>query len=1045
MIHQELLRRAVPESDKVLIDFVDYIAPKILEYFAAVPALGGSGQLPAVPGLEIPAGLQTYTEKDYANFSKLADQSMATHLLNGIFAAMRLAEKLPPNKTLTEDEKRLWILGYVCHDYTKIYGVKVAAADIPVIRELLEQLGVLLNFEPFMPRWKGYLGDVAFLAQNTQTKEGSNLDISLFKVRADKVALDNMRFLSSIADVLVHVKSPSEVVISPPERQTAENIREKMISLFGAQRAPRLTYHKLTEVRGLLSNIVNNAVMQAFEKQGCEPFLFFPNGIVYLLPPDKKDISPFPDLQNRAWEIVRDLLLYGQRKTADDDIELDFESDESDDGDDDVGGGLGIRSRRGLKVPAILYEILSLPQLLGEGKNAALNVKGTVALERYLSQKDQTKSDYLQTFKGKQRDEVKSYLTQEYEKQYQIALDNRTDQVAEFLAFIWRRVLNEVFADIEKSITKGSEVPKTTQNKLPKGYYTAKLILEWLDFSDVTPEEAAFQKGMRIPTGWYCVAAGYLQQHLTFDTDAISRLFDSLIAKLLNFVQEKGLKPKAVSVFEPAFLEYVASILEIEGKQTPSSLFARESSNYIQRKDSNKLNCSLCSSPFEASEQRENAVLFKGQQYSNKGKLGVSQVKRGSCPICTVEMLLRIVQQSAPSTAFQDQKPIYFWLYPTYFFTTETAQVVRSYLEQLKDLNFFDLRKHLQTKGFTASALLEYPGFVAQKDDDHAWGIVRQEYDQHDVSALFSFAIKPFGKDTSDTDSWVIPAFYALALPLLLDVKVVVTTSFVPLFGSGADFQETTILDAPHQFTRYALGKDRFRVNELPAAVIRLLRLYDLHLDVFAETTKLHWPQINALAKDIVTDPNYIFFYYDHKKRKESNQGDFTSSATIERYLATYYTLGGQKNMGLIGELVDAYAVFYRPKWGKMDSAYAVLKPLSEAADVVIGSDPKTDKETLLEFVSGAVGDLMQRVWANNADGWDPIVMRSSEVPRDERMATSREKQAEFTRFFVEDVFYKYCNGDRGSLREKLNVMRSAARFYYQSKYAKQSKEEDND
>jgi CRISPR type I-D-associated protein Csc3/Cas10d len=118
---------------------------------------------------------------------------------------------------------------------------------------------------------------------------------------------------------------------------------------------------------------------------------------------------------------------------------------------------------------------------------------------------------------------------------------------------------------------------------------------------------------------------------------------------------------------------------------------------------------------------------------------------------------------------------------------------------------------------------------------------------------------------------------------------------------------------------------------------------------------------------------------------------------------------------------------------------------LDNSYDAVIASDPKTDKETLLELVSGAVGELMQRVWADNADGWDPIVMIASETPRPERIALSMEKQADFVRFFVEEIFYKYCNADRGTLREKLSVMRGSARFIYRSKYVNQFKEEDND
>lgn len=1060
MIHQELLRRAVPQEDIVLQSFVEHLSPPILTYLASVPALGGSGKPPVIEGLEIPAGLRTYTEQDYARLTRggrQEDQSMATHLLNGIFIAMRLSQRLPARKQMTDLDKRLWILGYICHDYTKIYGIQISAGEIPLIKQLIERLGALMNFDAFLPEWREYLGDIVFLAQNTQTKEGSNLQVTLFQSKHDLRRLEVLRLLSSIADVLVHIKSPAEVVITL-ERSTDQNLREKMVALFGAEHTPHFTYHKLTEVRGLLSNIINNALMEAIRAQGAEPFLFFPNGVVYVLPSGKVITSP-SKLPDDAWKAVRDLLLYGENK-----VNIETASEEDDEeSEEDLSNGLGIRPRRGLKVPAILYEILSLSQLLNEGKNAALNIKGTMATDRFISQKDPEKSAYLQSFKGKQKEKVKSALTRQCETEYRIVLDNRTDKIAEFLAFIWRRVLNEVFQNIDKLLSKEFGTPGKPSTKLPKGYHTAKLVLDWLGFSEVSPEDAAFQKGMRIPTGWYCFAARYLEQRKTFGTEEISSLFDELIEKLLRFVQEKRLQPKATNVFETSFIEYVANNLEVNGTRTGSNSFRasfqNEINNYVARKDSNKLNCSLCSSPFEASEQRENAILFKGQQYSNKGQLGVSQVKRGICPICTVEMLLRIVQQEAPSTKFQEQKPVYFWIYPTYFFTTETARVIRDYIRELKDLFMPELCRHLQKNGFTIPSLLSFEGFIAQKDDDHAWSIIRQRYDEHDMAGLFSFAVKPIGKDPSDTDAWIAPTFHALALPLLLDVKVVATPSFVPLFASGAEFPETAVLDAPHQFTRYALGKDRFRVNELPEAVIRLLRLYDLHLDVFGDGKDAHWTLINEVTAAVKTDPLNVFMYYDRKKRgggkekkgkaKQSKGGakssELVSRFDVERYYQIYLTLGGEANMGVIGKLVDAYAAFYRTR-GYNPSAYAIVRPLDELINTTQKSNPKLEHDDLALVLSGTLANAMERVWDNNIkDASDPIIFEKNSPRRmDERKMLSRQKQEDFVEMFLKELFEGLCQGRRATLQENANRYRSAAKFYYLKNYYHSNKSEAN-
>jgi len=1070
MIHQELLRRAVPQDDRVLQDFVETLAPPILTHLASVPALGGSGKLPIIEGLKIPTGLKIYTVQDYARLTrggKQPDQSMATHLLNGIFAAMRLTKWLPEAKQLSDLEKRLWILGYICHDYTKIYGIQISAGDIPLIKQLIERLGELMNFDAFLPEWREYLGDIAFLAQNTQTREGSNLQVALFKVKHEARRLNNpLRILSSIADVLVHIKSPAEVTIAL-ERHTDQNLREKMVILFGDEDTPRFTYHKLTEVRGLLSNVINNAVIDLMEAQGAEPFLFFPNGVVYILPPNIV-FEKITDLPDRAWNIVRDLLLHGEHKDdvvveqADSDAitkQSDLEEERDEEENEDLRNGLGIKPERGLKVPNILYEILTIRQLLEEGKNAALSIKSTVAVERFLSQKDPQRYNYLNSFGGKEKDKVKNALTAQCESEYQVVLDNRTDQIAEFLAFIWRRVLNEAFPGIEKILSREFGVVKSS-TKPPKGYYTAKLILDWLD-QNIPAEEAAFQKGMRIPTGWYCVAANYLQQHKDLENEGISRLFDDLIGKLLAFVQDRNIQPRTTNVFEETFVRYVSQNIEVDGKLIAAnhSWFQDEFRNYLSRKDKNKLICSLCSSPFEAIEQSENVILFKGQQYSNKSKLGVSQVKRGICPICTIEMLLRMVQQGAPKKNFQDQKPVYLWIYPTYFFTTETAQVVRDYIRELRDLNMQELIEYLRGVKFEIAVLLAFTGFLAQSQNDTE-NVFRQRYSENYPAGLFSFAIKPFEKKPSDTDQWIIPTFYALALPLLLDVKVVATISFVPLFSSGEEFPETALLDAPHQFSRYVLGRDHFRVDELPEAVIRLLRLYDLHLDVFSNDKKLRWPQINELAAAIKTDPLNVFLYYDRHKRSrgtEKSKGkkakggpknaQIVSHSDVERYYQIYLTLGGEENMGIIGKLVDAYAAFYRTRTFKKEpSAYAVVRPLDELINTTLKTDPKLEGDDLRLMLSGALADVMERVWNDSIkDATDPIIFeKNSSRLMEDRKRVSRQKQEEFVELFLSELFEGLCQGRRATLQENANRYRSAAKFYYLKNYF-YSKEADHD
>src|SRR5262245_58701770 len=309
MIHQQLLRRAIAGRPSTLVDFVETVAPCLLERFTTIPALGGSGRLlPLDPRL--PEGLSRFTEEEMARFGeKNPDQSLTAHILNGLFAGLRLAERLPPEKALSDLEQRLWVLGYIVHDYTKVYGIKVLAGQLGTIRKVIRCLGQDLAFDAYLPNWLGYLDDVVFLAQNTQKVEGANLNLRDYQLKTHPRRLDVLRLLSSYADVLVHIKSPSDVILPESDgRNTAENLRKTLVDLFGTDSRPRLVYHKLSDVRGLLSNLIHNVVMAQLKEQGYEPYLFFPNGVVYLANPGVEAKVDPKSVADTVWERALDLI-----------------------------------------------------------------------------------------------------------------------------------------------------------------------------------------------------------------------------------------------------------------------------------------------------------------------------------------------------------------------------------------------------------------------------------------------------------------------------------------------------------------------------------------------------------------------------------------------------------------------------------------------------------------------------------------------------------------------------------------------------------------
>lgn len=1030
MLVEELFRRAASKRGQVAQAVAGTLAPAILRRYAATPALGGSGKPPAERDETLPAGAVAFTAEELRNFSaKGFDQSLATHLINGLFAGLRLAELLPADKALTEDEQRVWALGYTVHDYTKAYGVKVKAGDLPLIRELIGRLGERLEFGTFFPRWREYLDDIVFLAQNTQTVQGANLNLRDYNLRIHERRHKAPRMLSSAVDILVHITSPADALHRDARgRDIAANLRAKLLDLFGAEAAPRLGYHKLLEVRGLLSNLLNNALIDTLRPQGYEPFLFFPEGVIYLAPQKSAAEIDLEALTAGVWRRIAELLTGGRAGSAD---------EEGAEDEEETAGGLRVtRTKDYLKVPPVFYELLNLRALMEAGRRAALGIRNGRAIARFGAEQADEQGVSLAGLSAKQKEELFTPLGSAWAARQELPADVRVDQLAEYLGFLRRRVCGELF-------------PKLTG--------VTPMLLDALGLAgEITPERAEKQRS-GTPTGWFYVAARYLQAHPGLGPAELEELMRRLAERVSGFLAEQELARGDESASAGIFQQYARGVVEIDGRPAgagPAAArdqFAGELQRYVESKATNKVVCSLCAGAYEAREQDVSVVLFKPQQYSNKSPLDRSRVLRGVCPICALELMLRQVQQGLPASKTQDQQPINLYLYPTYFFTAETAAVIKHFFNRLQNLNLFRLIfAHLEQQGFELDGLFSYDEFAVD-EDAAANGVWKPRYGEEDLAALFFLTFRPLGRKLTETDTWIVPTFFALALPLLLGVKCVATPSFAPLYGSAGDFRETVRLDGPHEFTKYILHDESFRIDELPERIRRLLRLYSLHLDVFAELTNYHWGQLTGVARDLATDPLYVFQYYDRRQRgardegakggkggQQGGAGERGSGITRrdqQRYMGIYDTIGGEAKMGFIGKLVDAYAEFYRA--AKLDSAYAVLRPLGTALEVTVESDPRIDLEDLVLLVAGAVNDDQERVRGDQAEGFDPIITNKELGDYPARLALSRQKIVDFAQLFIEECFNGYCDSDRAVLRERTNRIRSAARFYYLAHYAR--------
>ncbi|MDY6900716.1 MAG: type I-D CRISPR-associated protein Cas10d/Csc3, partial [Cyanobacteriota bacterium] len=176
LLTYKLLREAIEAQnpdDEVMADFAKYVLPNLLAIAIGVTAKGGKyfDKLDQ----EREAEGKVKVRRDNA-----ADQSLNTHLLNGLFPANLIERRLVQLDTtarrhIGEVERRLVIAGFILHDFEKFPDVPDDCRKLAIdehrriIDEKVRQLGLDKFINPNEPEaYQKYLDDLLCMAYNAQ-------------------------------------------------------------------------------------------------------------------------------------------------------------------------------------------------------------------------------------------------------------------------------------------------------------------------------------------------------------------------------------------------------------------------------------------------------------------------------------------------------------------------------------------------------------------------------------------------------------------------------------------------------------------------------------------------------------------------------------------------------------------------------------------------------------------------------------------------------------------------------------------------------------
>jgi CRISPR-associated protein Csc3 len=592
----------------------------------------------------------------------------------------------------------------------------------------------------------------------------------------------------------------------------------------------------------------------------------------------------------------------------------------------------------------------------------------------------------------------------------------------------------------------------------------AQLILETLRLSELRADfdqianlnEAIRQAGEKgntggVPLAWYFIAAQFVKKNPGKGPDEVQQLIEELAATIAEKIGDEAREnpPGDTPDGWEDLRDYVRSMVafpQLERGLSRES-FATELARYEKIKTrGGPRPCSLCSSPYEVDRQMESGVLFAPQVFTNKQSLHSSQAIRHICSICSAEMMLRQIlmnRTQASGGDFEGAKYRYLYIYPTYYFSAETNRFIRESYQKLSATSFrVGVRDHLidretRTVDFSIARFQSLDSLLIDESLDlEKDQVFKMRYPEDEPLTFFFAGLRP-GRDATDTESWVMPIFLSLVLPFVFDSKVVISESPAPLFNSGADFEETVFIDAPHSFAELLVRKTnvtggntsclRLRLDDLENNLQRLTAAYVIHLDANARQSKggydANWGKLSEVARDLATSPRYVFHYLNVWIRKQGY--DAPPIDRVRQYLKLYEFIDPeQKDMNHPRQLTELYRRFYRAK-SQFAKANSILKPIDLAADALLKADRALfvqGEGALVDVVAAELNSLMQRVHRSDAEGrW---VISS---PEEERRVVR-----EFAEYFVNELFLGALKGDVARLAGiQLNLLRDTCETLY--------------
>ncbi|NMC10036.1 MAG: type I-D CRISPR-associated protein Cas10d/Csc3 [Methanothrix sp.] len=712
------------------------------------------------------------------------DQSMLNHIRNGILFLLRFNKALEKLDARPLDKNGLkeCIALFVVHDLHKLkFGEWKQDEDALETLETLEN-----QFEIPEDALKEFIDEVHLrdFAPGLKDEDYLSVAVALHKSRFSRSGARTSRFMDF--EPFLYLMDSMASCASPEEAVSARSLTALRDGF--PQDSPEdqlnLQYHRLDDVKGILSGIINKSVADVLQEQGLIVLMAYQDGCVYL-GKGMQRAAVSEEFIGRVYEALEKNI---QNSTP----------------------ALSNPSRLGdnLNTPRLGYYGLSDEYYFFSGPKTMLRAFIEKSITSAHAEKSAGLTDSM--VEGISRCAEVAPIEIENSKEGQKILLG----FARAVATVHQSFMSEMISDNKQSLRKTCEIWG-----VPAGVCDALI--------DVMERDPTYLANGGKWEYSYAIAQcvmdrkyGDLKLRNMPPMTAIDHIVDLIWHGISQMDRWDEFVSKKTSTYRREMIEYLHDVLTING--TISRLDKSELSDAYKEYELSGKTCNLCNrGTLLNKKQMENSNSFLSFNFTNRVFVGKSKPTNiYTCIPCGVELALRMNGFSLPKGKRSNNEKLYFHFIPDYFFTPESWDLVNTILTKFSDEARVRMaalaERTFDSKYVGSSPEVEcdvdvYSSWIkdlAVKDEDEgSKGMSMAQYMAQGYGNVIGNASMIFYKPSDTTTEFHFFGVYiALVIAAYTGMRVVVSQSPITTMR-GRDFKEVVALDSVNSHVADFYGK----------------------------------------------------------------------------------------------------------------------------------------------------------------------------------------------------------------------------------------------